>query len=300
MNCEFLRSNPEMHLEQRPQPRSPIPYIKGEGCGNTFLIFDCLEASSEVFQDTLEEAYQSLLREKCDDALILKTEYRDAERLILSMIVLEPDQSIAEFCGNGARVVACFLKHKFADPKMKYYLKTARGLRRVWWKDEAFFVDMGKTRLYLNKNKFLKPKLETFNLGLGLRQFEFYWTETMEPHLVTFEAIEEKELLDLGLYLNHHQRHFFPLGVNLNQAVIHSESQLTVTTFERGVNQITKACGTGATSCTLLAHELGYLKGRGKVSVLLKGGEIWVQTQLGGAIMSGPANIESEGVIKAL
>jgi diaminopimelate epimerase len=271
---------------------SSFPYIKGEGCGNTFLIFDCLDASPEVIDGVIKEAHGSLIKEKRDDALILKTEYQDSERLILSMIVLEPDQSIAEFCGNGARVISCFLQHRFGEQKMKYYLKTSRGMRRIWWQNNTYFVDMGKTNLHLNTNKFLNPKLETFTLGLGVRQFTFFWTETMEPHLVTFEAIEEDELQNLGLYLNQHQRHYFPLGINLNRAEITSERSVTVTTFERGVNRITEACGTGATSCAMLAKALGRLEGNGSVTISLRGGQIMIQPKGGRAIMSGPANIE--------
>jgi diaminopimelate epimerase len=84
------------------------------------------------------------------------------------MIVLEPDQSIAEFCGNGARVISCFLQYKFGNQKMKYYLKTSRGMRKIWWQNDTFFVNMRKTNFYLNTNKFLNPKLETFILGLGM------------------------------------------------------------------------------------------------------------------------------------
>lgn len=271
---------------------SPFSYIRGEGCGNTFLIFDCLESSHEAIDIIIKEAHASLLKEQRDDALILRTEQHDSQRLVLTMIVLEPDKSIAEFCGNGARVVSRFLQHKFGDKKMEYYLKTSRGMRKVWWEANTFFVDMGKTSLYLNTNKFLNPKLETFTLGLGMKKFTFFWTETMEPHLVTFEAICEEELQELGLYLNHHQRDFFPLGINLNKAEVTSESKMTITTFERGVNRITEACGTGATSCVMLSKALGYLESNESITITLKGGEIKIHPKRGGAIMSGPATIE--------
>lgn len=68
----------------------------------------------------------------------------------------------------------------------------------------------------------------------------------MEPHLVTFDPISEKELFDLGEYVNRSQREHFPLGINLNQVRIRDKG-LEVVTFERGVNRITAACGTGAT-----------------------------------------------------
>lgn len=290
--AQQLSQSSDVSTREGTEAPSPFPYIRGEGCGNTFLIFDCLEASPQAIDGLIKGAHESLLSEKRDDALILKTEYQDSERLILTMIVLEPDQSIAEFCGNGARVISCFLRHKFGNQKMKYYLKTSRGRRKIWWQEDTFFVDMGKTNFYLNTNKFLNPQLETFTLGLGMRQFTFFWTETIEPHLVTFEAIDEDELQDLGLYLNHHQRHFFPLGINLNRAEIISENSMNVTTFERGVNRITEACGTGATSCAMLAKSLGRLRSRGDITISLKGGQITIHPKQGRAIMSGPANIE--------
>lgn len=283
-NCEALVN------ENQTKPSSP--YIRGEGCGNTFLIFDCLENSRKTIDCVITEAHVCLIKEKRDDALILRLEHLNAEMLILTMIVLEPDKSVAEFCGNGARVISCFLKNKYGKQNLKYYLKTTRGLRRVWWQNDTYFVDMGRTNLHLNKSRFLNPKLETFTLGLGLRQFKFFWTETMEPHLVTFDPIHEEELHDLGLYLNHHQRSFFPLGINLNRAEITSKSTLNVTTFERGVNRITQACGTGATSCAMLARFLGHLEGNESITISLKGGQLMIQQKRGRAIMSGPAKIE--------
>lgn len=266
-------------------------YIRGEGCGNTFLIFDCLGFSKEAVNIALNEAHSLLLKEGCDDALILKRESETKEKLVLSMIVLEPDRSIAEFCGNGARVVSCYLQHKLGNNNLNFYLKTSRGLRKIWWENQTFFVEMGKTRLRSSNSKFFSPQYQTFSLGLGLRQFNFFWTETLEPHLVTFDEIDEDELFNLGLYLNLHQRKFFPLGINLNQAKILSETSLQVITFERGVNRITAACGTGATSSAILAKERGLIKGP-KITVLLKGGFMQIHPKKDGAIMSGPASIE--------
>ncbi len=270
----------------------PFPYLRGEGCGNTFIIFDCLEFSTEIVDRIIKEAHPLLIKEGRDDALILKKEYQDAGKLVLSMIVLEPDHSIAEFCGNGARVVTCYLKHKFGDQNIAYYLKTSRGLRQVWWDEDAFHVSMGKTRLSSSHNRFLTQDVEKLTLGLGIRQFTFFLTETMEPHLVTFDEIHEAELYDLGLYLNQHQRSYFPLGINLNKAEILTGNSLRVTTFERGVNRITAACGTGATSCALLAAAVGRIKGKQDVRVVLKGGAITIHPSKGGSVMSGPAAIE--------
>ena len=272
--------------------QAPLPLpIKGEGCGNTFLIFDCLDLPPQHIKAKIKEAYPILIKENRDDALILVKEFMDDKKLILKMIVLEPDGSIAEFCGNGARVVCCYLHKKFDSQKIDFYLKTSLGKRQIWAHNGLYHVEMGKTLLRSHKNKFFNPILETFQLGLGMKQFKFYWTETLEPHLVTFDMIEEDELRDLGLYLNHYQRSFFPRGINLNRAEVLSETSLSVITFERGVNRITEACGTGATSCAMLAKALGSICRINEIEVWLKGGKIMIYPKGGNAIMAGPAEI---------
>lgn len=275
------------------RPSSPsINYVKGEGCGNTFLIFDFLDNALKVSQNVLMSAHTALLQEKRDDALILQKEYEDADQLILKMIVLEPDQSIAEFCGNGARVVSCYLQMKYGLTKKSIFLQTTRGKRKIWWQDDNYFVDMGKTVLHFRESKFFAPQLKNMILGLGFRQFSFFWTETMEPHLVTFDAISEEELQTLGMYLNLQQRELFPLGANVNKVEVIDHEHLKVTTFERGVNRITNACGTGSTSSVMLAKELGHVQTSGNISVETKGGTIMVQPRKKRAIMYGPATID--------
>lgn len=281
-------------LSRLSNPLSPLSYIKGEGCGNTFIIFDYLDSTSRLNASAIKKAHTLLIKEKRDDALILKKESQNDEKLVLTMTVLEPDQSIAEFCGNGARVVCCYLQHKFGDKKLNYYLKTSQGMRKIWWENDLYFVEMGKTRMLFQQSKFINSKFMTFDLGIGIRRFTFYWTETLEPHLVTFDQIHENELLELGLYLNHHQRHYFPLGVNINRAEIVSQDSLRVTTFERGVNRITAACGTGATSCAMLAKALGFIKKSPCIHVFLKNGKICIYPNRNASVMSGPANIDKK------
>ena len=253
------------------------------------FIFDCLDVPDLAMQAVIREAHSLLLRENRDDALILKKVYQNDQQLVLTMLILEPDKSFAEFCGNGARVVACYLKQKFEDMNLEFYLHTSRGKRRIWWDDNGFHVEMGKTYLGTCESKFIQKNFEEFPLGLGMRRFTFYWTETLEPHLVTFDGILDQELYDLGMYLNRHQRDFFPLGVNLNRAEILGDSDVRVTTFERGVNRITAACGTGATSCAMLGMASGRLKNNECIRVHLKGGTITIRPMDdGGAVMSGP------------
>lgn len=87
-----------------------IPFWRGEGCANTFIVFDLI-ASPELFtEDFIQKAHRALLEEKCDDALILLP---TQEPRTFVMKVLEPDGSFAQFCGNGSRVIAAYLTQRY-------------------------------------------------------------------------------------------------------------------------------------------------------------------------------------------
>jgi diaminopimelate epimerase len=84
------------------------------------------------------------------------------------------------------------------------------------------------------------------------------------------------------------QKELFPLGINVNSRHILDDGVL-VRTFERGVQRLTQACGTGS-SCTSAWH----LKGKeGKVKVTTMGGNMEVTVQRDGIVLRGPATVES-------
>lgn len=67
--------------------------------------------------------------------------------------------------------------------------------------------------------------------------------------------------------------------------------------FKRGVIRITAACGTGATSCAMLARALALITESQDIQICLKAGKIRIHPNKDASIMSGPAYIEkSESV----
>lgn len=91
-----------------------IPYLRGEGCLNTFILFDLINNPALYTEIFIARALQALHAEGADDALILMPTDRNN---VIIMHVLEPDGSFANFCGNGARVVAAYLIKQFGLPK---------------------------------------------------------------------------------------------------------------------------------------------------------------------------------------
>lgn len=86
------------------------PYFRGQGCFNRFLIFDLIR-NPERFTKNFVHAAQELLNDlKFDDVLILLPAIETSYTVVARMEILEPDGSFADFCGNGARVVAAYFE----------------------------------------------------------------------------------------------------------------------------------------------------------------------------------------------
>ncbi|MBL4574501.1 MAG: diaminopimelate epimerase, partial [Opitutaceae bacterium] len=74
------------------------------------------------------------------------------------------------------------------------------------------------------------------------------------PHVVSFvEDVSQIDILTLGAAIRNHSS-FAPDGANANFAQIQEGSSLLLRTYERGVEDETLACGTGAIATGILAH----------------------------------------------
>lgn len=108
------------------------------------------------------------------------------------------------------------------------------------------------------------------------------------PHTVFFvDSLEKLEVANIGPVIERHP--LFPNRVNAHFVTVHSRSEATMKTWERG-SGITQACGTGA--CAVLVA--GVLEDRLDNSALihLPGGDLrieWPEPDAGSVFMTGPA-----------
>ena len=279
-------------------------YWLGEGCHNDFVIFDLLD-TPETFSETfLEQAHQILLREHKDDALILLPEHISEQHVRLKMVVLEPDRSIAAFCGNGARVVAAYLEQKYAQSSRRFFLAAHDGDHQLCFLDSGIYgVDMLTTKTSPENSPFVSASaqklfermatgIEAVSLQWQARQICCYFTETSEPHLVVFDRLNSDNLTAFGAYLNFERRDLFPQGMNVNQVEVLDTTTIAVRTYERGVNRITQACGTGSTSSAVLCYLLGKVQSA-NIQVQTSGGMLVIvyDAQQHRAMLQGPARV---------
>jgi diaminopimelate epimerase len=92
------------------------------------------------------------------------------------------------------------------------------------------------------------------------------------PHAVIFlEDLKGVDVVRAGRTIRYHPQ-FAPAGTNANFVRVENDSQLSIRTYERGVEDETLACGTGAVASALVAAFKGLIKS--PVSIKTWGGEI--------------------------
>lgn len=196
------------------------------------------------------------------------------------------DGSKANMCGNASRCIAHYaVAHKIA-PKNHSFLSGA-GAIKVRVARDMVEVNLGKVRI-LKENivEFMPNYLKNDNSNSsivseksGLRSCEigdrtdssstkqttslhdlspqdefgldFSLLDSGVPHLVTFVSDKTKSELAKNLAFLKTLRDKYNANVNL--AVIADKSTIELLTFERGVENITLACGTGMCAVYFLA-----------------------------------------------
>lgn len=281
-----------------------VPFMRGQGCFNTFIIVDIRRNPEWYTEAFIKAAHQLLLQVGDDDVLILSSAPAGSLDYAVHMDVLEPDGSFASFCGNGARVVAAYLESQSGPGS--YSLHTAETGRTLTAHGNGLYsVAMGQTLFSPRGSRFIAQS-DTFasgNSAVYSTQFNelpeviWYFSQTGEPHLITFDVVSSDQLTALGLLINSDRyRRLFPLGMSLNVVSQVHELALSVVTFERGVNRITQACGTGSTCSVAVAAERGLTAQAQYITVSTSGGEMVIAYNLGErtSVMTGPAVLNPE------
>jgi len=132
------------------------------------------------------------------------------------------------------------------------------------------------------------------------RKLGGYYLDTGSPHFVKFvTGLSDYPVFEEGRRLRYDP--VFPIGTNANFIERIDDSTLALRTYERGVEQETLACGTGATASAIAASFEGY---RSPVTLKAAGGDLRVDfrkdpdgrfTEI---FLTGPATLVFEGDIE--
>jgi len=221
-----------------------IPFFKMSGSGNDFIIIDNRE--SIVDDAKLPQLIENVCRRRLSagaDGLILVEGSNEAD---FQWRFFNSDGGRAEMCGNGARCTARFA-----------YLNKIAGQRM------SFVTDAGTVHAQVLEDQVKIQMTDPVDLKLDYTvdlekgQISISSINTGVPHaVVSVDRIADVEVVALGRELRYHKL-FAPAGTNANFVSTMSDNTFTIRTYERGVEDETLACGTGAVAGALImAHKM--------------------------------------------
>lgn len=239
----------------------PIPFSKMSGSGNDFIIID--HRQSFLDNIDLSDFARAVCRRKFSvgaDGLIL---IEESEKVDFRWHFFNGDGSVAEMCGNGARCAAKFAyMKKIAPAAMRF--ETIAGII------EAQVVDGAGGSV---KIKLTPPADVQLNRTISVdgEEMVVHSINTGVPHAVILvDDAKSAPVVERGRPVRFHPL-FMPAGSNVNFVQVLAGNNLHVRTYERGVEDETMACGTGAVASAVAATLLGRVSP--PVRVRTSGGE---------------------------
>jgi len=224
-----------------------VVFTKMHGCGNDFIIVDNITQASRVPLSTAEVQYL------CDrhfgvgaDGLVVLR--RGEGKIDVHWDFFNSDGSRAEMCGNAARCAIRYVSERHLSPGRVIAIQTQAGVIK------GKLLEQGQAEITMfpvGPNGF---EIEEKVLATEKNVFQTLCINTGVPHAV----IEVKDLStypvsSVGRLLVSHKA--FPRGSNITFYQRLSINKILSTTFERGVEEQTYACGTGATAAAIVFAE---------------------------------------------
>lgn len=258
-----------------------IHFEKYQGAGNDFILLDNREGQ-------FSELNNSMIAKMCNrnygigsDGIICinASEVADFE-----MKFFNPDGS-QSFCGNGARCSVVFAK-KLEIPFHQSTFVAYDGIHK-------FIYDAKEVSIQMNDVN-----------GITFLNDSSAFLDTGSPHYVVYsEDLSTENTVKLGKQIRYSDA-YISEGVNVNLIQEVSENTLRISTYERGVENETLACGTGATAVALFAAHRNQLT-EGTLNVIAKGGDLKVKFSRNDQVftdiwLSGPVEFVYKGLYSLL
>ena len=261
-----------------------IPFVKYHGAGNDFIMIDDRTAA---WEKRIDEKWIALACHRrfgigADGMILLQPGKEGAD---FFMKYYNSDGRTSSFCGNGGRCLVAFAA------SLGIHQGICKFLGTDGWHSGELLSD-GRVRITMkdvSDISTINPTSFTLNTG--------------SPHYVTFlENINDLDVFTAGRAIRNSPS-FVEEGINVNFVAELQPGEITIRTYERGVEDETFACGTGVVAAALAAsfqspHEISSWQ------VHAKGGDLNVDFKRNGIQdfssiwLTGPAEEVFKGEIR--
>jgi diaminopimelate epimerase len=262
--------------------RMKITFSKLSGAGNDFIVIDNRMLSIHLTPLQINKLCTRRTGVGADGLILIEP----SANYSFSMKYHNADGFPGSMCGNGGRC-AVYFASTIGIPAASgnAYTFEANGNRY-----DAWVIGPESVKL-----KMLAP--QEFRDNLDIEGEQCFAVNTGSPHTIIYTPnLDAIKVNEKGSAIRH-RTDFFPEGTNVNFIEITSPHALALRTFERGVEEETLACGTGAVAAALMSLRLGKISST-TVQVKVKSGdtlEVQFSDNMNDVFLTGPAKIIYEG-----
>jgi len=255
-----------------------INFSKYQGAGNDFIIINNIT-------NFFPKSDSKLIKFLCDrnigigaDGLILIEKSKSCD---FEMVYFNSDGNLGSMCGNGAR---CSMHFSMLEKiiKNKASFLAYDGLHTGLVNDRLVKISMSDV-LYYDK----------FD--------DFIFVDTGSPHLVKYvDNVNSIDVINMSREIQKSSK--FDKGVNVNFISMETDRTFNIRTYERGVEDETLSCGTGAVAAAITLNILSLVDGD-CINLRTKGGILTVNLRRDKNIytniyLSGNVNKVFDGIIQ--
>lgn len=230
-----------------------IDFFKYQGAGNDFVLLD---NRSGVYNNLSTKNIEQL----CDrrfgigaDGLIL---LENADGYDFRMVYYNSDGRESSMCGNGGRCIVAFAERLKVITAQATFIATDGPHKASISADGSIILQMKDVE-----------KIDVTE--------EYSFLNTGSPHHIQFvDSIKDVDVKSIGSKIRYSNLYGVE-GSNVNFVEQNGADIFSIRTYERGVEDETLACGTGATAVAIAMHNSGKTEST-KITIEVEGGTLTV------------------------
>jgi len=255
-------------------------FYKYQGAGNDFIVFDNRNGAFDANN-------VDLVRRLCDrrfgiggDGLML---LQQVEGYDFEMVYFNADGRQGSMCGNGGRCIVAFAQDLGIIGSETDFL-AVDGVHHARMHDTVGWIS-----------------LKMVDVSEIREEGDAYLLNTGSPHYVKqVVGLDTYPVVEAGRHIRY-SNPFSKEGINVNFVEAEGDGYY-VRTYERGVEDETLACGTGATAVALAMAKLNKVEGQVETPIRVAGGRLNIRftktaDRFTGVFLEGPAEFVFKGEI---
>lgn len=208
-----------------------MDFWKFHGSGNDFIILDGRDKRLSLSGDYIRFLCRRHTGIGSDGLIILE----QSSNAPFHMRYYNSDGLEGTMCGNGGRCITAFAHMAGIIKEDSVRFSASDGLHLA----QVLNVAENGVRKVMIKMKNVVAQSDSF-------------MDTGSPHHIEFvHDLNEKNLMNKGRKIRHSTKYKSINGANVNFVKAMEENRIGIRTFERGVEDETLSCGTGATAAAL-------------------------------------------------